>query len=111
VFSAGLKELIFHGWSKEPKERPPIPEFKSVLKTMLTAKEKEEEDTKATENTNSQENIFSNQREVKLDYQEKWNEILESGKSEAVYNSPTEEATELLINKETGSLKNVYGSG
>ena len=38
-FPVALKELIFKGWSKEPKKRPPIEEFKSALNKMLTAEE------------------------------------------------------------------------
>ncbi len=32
---AELKELVVQGWSKDPKERPPIQEFKSELNKML----------------------------------------------------------------------------
>ena len=38
-FPLGLKELIPKGWSKEPKERPSIEEFKAVLNKMLPLKQ------------------------------------------------------------------------
>ncbi len=34
-FPAELKELVIRGWSKEPKKRPPIHEFKLALNKML----------------------------------------------------------------------------
>ncbi len=34
-FPTQLKELVQLGWSKEPKERPQVVEFKSSLKEML----------------------------------------------------------------------------
>ncbi len=34
-FPSNLKELMCRGWSKDPKERPPIKKFKSALKKML----------------------------------------------------------------------------
>ena len=34
-FPAELKELVIQGWSKDPKERPSIQEFKSALNKML----------------------------------------------------------------------------
>ncbi len=34
-FPSALKELILLGWSKEPKERPQLAEFKSGLTAML----------------------------------------------------------------------------
>ncbi len=34
-FPAELKELVIRGWSKEPKKRPPIQEFKLALNKML----------------------------------------------------------------------------
>jgi serine/threonine protein kinase len=41
-FPSHLKELILLGWSKEPKERPYIEEFKSVFNTMLKPEESTE---------------------------------------------------------------------
>jgi hypothetical protein len=40
-FPAELKELVIQGWSKEPKERPPLQEFKSALNNMLNVDEKQ----------------------------------------------------------------------
>jgi hypothetical protein len=34
-FPSDLRELVIQGWSKDPKERPSIQEFKSALKKML----------------------------------------------------------------------------
>jgi serine/threonine protein kinase len=42
-FPTYLKSLILHGWSKEPKERPPLQEFKSSLNKMLIGKEKQQD--------------------------------------------------------------------
>ena len=42
VFPKDLKKLIAKGWSRNPKERPSIEEFKSALNQMLTGEEKEE---------------------------------------------------------------------
>ena len=39
-FPSDLKELICRGWTKEPKKRPPIEEFKSAFKKMLPQDEK-----------------------------------------------------------------------
>jgi serine/threonine protein kinase len=43
-FPSHLKELVLRGWSFNPKERPPVKEFKAALNKMLT-----EEEIKATE--------------------------------------------------------------
>ncbi len=40
-FPSDLKELIRRGWSKEPKERPPIEEFKSAFYNMLPQEERD----------------------------------------------------------------------
>jgi hypothetical protein len=34
-FPSELKELVIQGWSKNPKERPPIQKFKTALHKML----------------------------------------------------------------------------
>ncbi len=34
-FPSDLRELVIQGWSKDPKERPSIQEFKSALNKML----------------------------------------------------------------------------
>ena len=34
-FPSDLRELVIPGWSKDPKERPSIQEFKSALNKML----------------------------------------------------------------------------
>jgi serine/threonine protein kinase len=39
-FPSDLKELICRGWTKEPKDRPPIEEFKSAFNKMLPKAEK-----------------------------------------------------------------------
>jgi hypothetical protein len=38
-FPASLKHLISHGWSKKPRERPAIKEFRSALSLMLNQEE------------------------------------------------------------------------
>jgi hypothetical protein len=35
-FPSDLKELVLHGWSQDPKERPPVEEFKTACHTMLS---------------------------------------------------------------------------
>jgi serine/threonine protein kinase len=42
LFPSNLKDLIFRGWSKEPKERPQIQEFKSALSSMHSTKRKKQ---------------------------------------------------------------------
>ncbi len=54
-FPSDLKELIHRGWSKEPKERPPIEEFKSAFYNMLPQEERDHslalpEDNSSNEN-------------------------------------------------------------
>ncbi len=41
-FPSNLKDLIFQGWSKQPKERPQIQEFKSALNKMLRRERKKQ---------------------------------------------------------------------
>ncbi len=41
-FPSHLKELTLLGWSKEPKERPSLEEFKLALNTMLNQGESTE---------------------------------------------------------------------
>ncbi len=41
-FPSQLKELIHLGWSKEPKKRPQLDDFKSVFNTMLKLEESTE---------------------------------------------------------------------
>jgi hypothetical protein len=74
-FPSNLKELMHRGWSKEPKVRPPIKEFKSALMTMLTLGEKLE-CTQATYNNNSLKAVLLNEREAQLESQKKCNEML-----------------------------------
>ncbi len=102
-FSSVLKELIHSGWSKEPKERPPIQEFKSVLMTVLTEVEKKEFN-QTSEKTNSLKSISSKQREAELETQDKCNKMLQSGKSKAPEVVQTDEATKMLANREMGKL-------
>jgi hypothetical protein len=40
AFPSDLKELVTKGWSKEPKKRPLIQDFKLALNTMQTGEEK-----------------------------------------------------------------------
>jgi hypothetical protein len=40
-FPSHLKELVLQGWSFNPKERPPVQEFKAALNKMLAGEEKE----------------------------------------------------------------------
>jgi serine/threonine protein kinase len=42
TFPTELKELVIQGWSKEPKKRPPVQEFKLALYKMLNLKGKEQ---------------------------------------------------------------------
>ena len=39
-FPSDLRELVIQGWSKDPKERPSIQEFKSALNKMLPSEGK-----------------------------------------------------------------------
>ncbi len=39
-FPSELKEVVNQGWSKDPKERPPVQKFKSALNKMLTGDKK-----------------------------------------------------------------------
>ena len=69
-FPAELKELVFQGWSKEPKKRPPIQEFKLALNRMLTIEGKDQcrtfQDNNYTEVKEeqqiSQEEVFSTEK-------------------------------------------------
>jgi hypothetical protein len=67
-FPPDLKELVHRGWSKEPKERPPIEEFKSALKTLLT----QGEHLQATDKNNSTKNVVLKEREVQPDTPKKF---------------------------------------
>jgi hypothetical protein len=94
-FPSDLKELMHRGWSKKPKERPPIEEFKYALMTMLIIGEKIE-CTQATSNNNSPETVLLNEREAQVGNQEKYNEMLKPRTQEsklALKNMLTEEAT------------------
>ncbi len=50
-FPSDLKELIFRGWSKEPKERPPIETFKSAFNKMLPKEGKGQSPTLPEDNS------------------------------------------------------------
>ena len=50
-FPAELKELVFQGWSKDPKERPQIQEFKLALNKMLTIEGKDQSPTLPEDNS------------------------------------------------------------
>jgi hypothetical protein len=48
-FPAALKKLIHYGWSKKPRERPEIEEFRTALSLML--KQQEEKSLTVTDET------------------------------------------------------------
>jgi hypothetical protein len=95
-FPSDLKELVHRGWSKKPKERPSIQEFKSALMAMLTGGEKLE-CTQATYNNNSPNAVMLNEREAQLESQETYIEMLQPRTQEsksALENMLNEEVTE-----------------
>jgi hypothetical protein len=53
-FPSDLKELICRGWTKEPKERPSIEEFKSAFNKMLPQDEKNYSLTLPEENSSNE---------------------------------------------------------
>ena len=53
-FPSDLKELIHKGWSKEPKERPVIEEFKSALTKMLSRAERDHSQTLPEDNSSNE---------------------------------------------------------
>ncbi len=55
TFPSNLKELVCRGWSKDPKERPPIQEFKFALMKMLPEGETESFNSQTLPETNIQE--------------------------------------------------------
>ncbi len=50
-FPAELKELVIQGWSKDPKERPSIQEFKSAFNKMLPKEGKGQSPTLPEDNS------------------------------------------------------------
>jgi hypothetical protein len=50
-FPAELKKLVFQGWSKDPKERPSIQEFKSAFNKMLPKQGKGQSPTLPEDNS------------------------------------------------------------
>jgi hypothetical protein len=58
-FPAELKELVIQGWSKDPKERPSIQEFKSAFNKMLPKQGKGQSPTLPEDN-------LSNEKEDQL---------------------------------------------
>jgi hypothetical protein len=53
-FPAELKELVIQGWSQEPKERPPIQEFKSELNKMRPKEGKDQSPTLPEDNLSNE---------------------------------------------------------
>ncbi len=80
-FPLVLVELIRSGWSKVPKERPSIEEFKSAFMEMLTEEEKDEYN-KVT-HMNTLKTTLSEMREEKI-------EMLKPENSEEIKN-PTDQ--------------------
>ncbi len=83
-FPSVLKELIHRGWSKEPKERPPIEEFKLALLTMIS-EEEQVGCTREVNNTVLPNPIFQNESEAHFDIWQDYNELLKPGKSNVPY--------------------------
>jgi hypothetical protein len=53
-FPSDLKELICRGWTKEPKERPSIEEFKSAFNKMLPQEERDHSLTLPEDNSSNE---------------------------------------------------------
>jgi hypothetical protein len=62
-FPSDLKKLVTQGWSKGPKERPSIEEFKSAFNKMLSREEKDQSLT-------FQDNNNPKKKEEQLDFNE-----------------------------------------
>ena len=102
-FPPHLKDFILRGWSKEPKNRPPLAECMAALNNMLNRDDKEV-DKEATDRDNSllwpAKNI-SNEKEEKNDSQE-MRDSVEFQKEGNLNEIETFSQEELCINSETG---------
>jgi hypothetical protein len=102
-FPPHLKDFILRGWSKEPKNRPPLAECMAALNNMLT-RDDTEVDNEATDRDNSRmlpENNLSNEKEEKNDSQEMGDSV-EFQKEGNLNEIETFSQEELCINPETG---------
>ncbi len=102
-FPPHLKSFILCGWSKEPKNRPPLAECMAALNKMLNRDDKEI-DNEATDRDNSllwPEKNHSNEKEEKNDSQE-MRDSVEFQKEGNLNEIETFSQAELCINSETG---------
>jgi serine/threonine protein kinase len=73
-FPGDLKELVFQGYSKEPRERPALEDFQSALKKMLAVEETQDQLPNLSEKKSSnerEEDQLDPQSEVQLALEEK----------------------------------------
>ena len=69
-FPVDLKELVFHGYSKEPTERPALEDFQSALNKMLAMEEAQNLSAKKSSNEIEDDQVDP-QAEVQLALEEK----------------------------------------
>ena len=102
-FPPHLKDFILCGWSKEPKNRPPLAECMAALNKMLNRDDKEI-DNEATDRDNSlmlPGKNLSNEKE-EMDSPQEMGDSVEFQKEGNLNEIGTFSQEELCINSETG---------